>query len=74
VLVDRRGFGPRGGWWTDDAPAFPARLGAGSAGPWSPGWSGDQKAWARENLAYWCDDDGFPAAGETDERRPTLWS
>ncbi len=74
VLVDRRGFGPRGAWWTGDAPAFPPRLGGGAASPWSTSWTADQKAWGRENLAFWCDDDGYPATGETDERSPTIWS
>ncbi|WP_025322255.1 hypothetical protein [Deferrisoma camini] len=74
VLVDRRGFGPRGAWWSEDNPVFPARLGGGPAAPWDPNWTAEQKAWARENLGYWSDDDGYTAPGDADSLNESVWS
>lgn len=59
VLSDWRGFGDRGAWVTEAAPAFPTELGGGSAETWAEGWTAAQKAYARRNLAFVADPYGF---------------
>jgi len=44
---------------TEDSPVFPDSLGGGSASAWDSDWTEDQKSWARQNIGYITDDNGF---------------
>jgi len=44
---------------SDDSPVFPDSLGGASCDAWDSGWSNEQKAWARQNIGYITDDNGF---------------
>lgn len=70
---DQRGARDRCGYWTDDSPTFPARLGGGAASPWSSAWTAEQKAWARQNLGYWTDDHGFADPADPDSYLGSVW-
>ena len=54
-----RGFNIESGFWSDSSPLFPAYLGGGDASSWDDTWTILQKTWAKENIGYWTDDNGF---------------
>lgn len=72
LLGDNRGFADRPGFWTVDAPTFPASLGGGSAEFWDAGWTVEQKTWARQNVGYWLDDNEF-ADDDRDSYKGSVW-
>ena len=66
------GFGYPG-HWTEEAPAFPASLGGGSAAAWDPAWTAEQKAHAKQNFGYWCDEDGFADPTDPESFLASTW-
>ena len=70
LVGNRRGFGDTVGFYSIDAPTFPADLGGGSAETWSAGWTVEQKKWARENIMYLTDDNELAEATDVQSFRP----
>ena len=62
ILGDLHGFGIEAGFLSDDAPVFPDSLGGATAAAWDDAWSDTLKAWARQNIGYISDDNGFADA------------
>lgn len=79
VLSDFHGMGDQTGWWTAAAPTLPTRFaalagyGAGAASPWNAAWHADIKKWARQNLGYWTDENGFAVSTDPDSYIPSAW-
>jgi hypothetical protein len=74
VCGNVRGMDSEPGFFTDDPPSFPSRLG-GTITAWDTAWSDDQKQWADENLAFWADDDGYSDSGQdATGHNITVWS
>lgn len=73
------GIGDEVGFWTANSPTLPTRFsalagyGAGVASPWNKNWHSDIKAWARANLGYWTDDNGFADSTDPDSRIAGAW-
>ena len=63
--IDNFGFRDKPGYWCADSPAFPAELGGATITAWDDTWTEPQKFWARENLGFWTDDNGY--ADSTDD-------
>jgi len=68
-----------GFWWGTNAVdnrTFPAALGGGTTDPWDDEWTEDQKAWARQNVGYWCSDTGFAddVTPDPDSYLPSTWT
>ena len=57
--TDNFGFRDFSGFWTADSPTFPAELGGATITTWDDTWTDAQKLWARENLGFWTDDNGY---------------
>jgi hypothetical protein len=74
--IDVFGYRDEPGFWADDSPTFPTSLGGGTITAWDDTWTDDQKDWARENIGFWTDDDGY--ADVTDDPLqsylPSTWS
>lgn len=66
VLGDLHGYGIEAGFLSVDSPVFPDSLGGGSAEGWDAGWTDAQKAWARQNIGYISDDNGFADSTDPD--------
>lgn len=73
VLSDFHGMGDQTGYWTTESPTFPASLGGGSCAAWSSAWTTAQKAWARQNLGFWTDENGFADSADPDSYIPSAW-
>lgn len=64
-----REYGRRCGFWVDDAAVLPERFaaeagyGSGSL-VWNPLWSDAIAAWARQNVGYWTDENGFACTAD----------
>jgi hypothetical protein len=67
------------GFWVDDAPVLPSRFsglagyGTGDAGNWNKDWDPEIKAWARQNMGFWCDENGYADPTDPDSRLPSTW-
>jgi hypothetical protein len=57
-----------GTWMTSGALAFPAELGGGAITAWNKLWTNEQKVWARDNIGWWCGDDGLIDPVDADSR------
>jgi len=53
---------------------FPASLGGGSAEFWDAGWTDEQKAYAKQNFGYWCDEDGFADPADPESYLCSTWA
>jgi hypothetical protein len=73
TVSDWRGFGNRPGFWVIDSPVFPATLGGGAASPWDNTWTDAQKAWAKQNVGYWMDDDEFMDSNDLGSYKASVW-
>lgn len=73
VLGNLHGMGNTVGFWVSDTPTFPSRLGGGSCAAWSSVWTDAQKAWARQNVGYWTDDNGFADSADPDSFMAGAW-
>lgn len=67
------------GFWMDDAPIIPTRFseyagyGTGDAENWNKDWATEIKAWARQNMGFWCDENGYADPTDPDSRLPSTW-
>lgn len=73
VLGDLHGF-KTSGYWVGDATVFPDSLGGGSTAAWDATWTAAQKAWARENVGYWTDDNGLASVADPDSLNLSKWT
>lgn len=79
TVTDLRGHGDESGFWVSDAATLPARFstlagyGAGSL-TWNKNWHPDIKKWARQNVGYWTDDNGFADPTDPDSFIPSSWT
>jgi hypothetical protein len=79
VLGNQRNFAGRAGFWVTDAGALPTRFasltgyGTGSL-VWNASWDPQIKRWARENVGYWTDENGFASSTDPDSFIPSSWS
>jgi hypothetical protein len=77
-LGDLRGFDDAVGHWVDDAATLPARFsalagyGVGSL-VWNSAWHPEIKRWARQNVGYWTDANGFADSADPDSFIPSSW-
>lgn len=68
---DLRGWGRDSGHWVADADTLPTRFanlagyGSGSLA-WNASWDDEIKAWARQNVGYWTDANGFANSSDPD--------
>ena len=78
VLGDMRGMGDRVGWWVS-SPTLPtsfaslAGYGSGDASTWNSAWDAEIKRWARSNVGYWTDANGFASSTDPDSFIPSSW-
>lgn len=79
VLGNQRNFAGRAGFWVADSDVLPTRFaglagyGAGSL-VWNASWATEIKQWARENVGYWTDENGFANSADPDSYIPSNWS
>lgn len=79
VLGNLRGYEDRPGWWVDSAATLPSQFaslagyGSGSL-VWNASWHPDIKRWARNNVGYWTDDNGFANSSDPDSFIPSMWT
>lgn len=73
VLSNWHGLNDYAGYWAEDTPLFPSYLGGGSCEVWSSAWTTEQKKWARENLGYWTDDNGFIDSDDPESYLGSVW-
>jgi hypothetical protein len=77
-LGNLRGWGDAPGFWVADAAVLPTRFAsltgyaAGSL-VWNAAWDDEIKAWARQNVGYWTDDNGFADSDDPDSFIPSAW-
>jgi hypothetical protein len=57
--TDSYGLRDEPGFWTADSPSFPDDLGGATITAWDDTWSDAQKLWARENIGFWEDGNGY---------------
>lgn len=73
-----RGFEDAVGFWVADADVLPARFaplagyGAGSL-VWNASWHPEIKLWARQNVGYWTDANGFADPADPQSFIPSCW-
>ena len=66
-----RNWGQDNGFWSADAPTL--EDGVTAASPWSAAWTDDQKTWAKQNIGYWTDANGFADPADPDSFIPSTW-
>lgn len=80
TLGDMHGLGDRSGFWvgTPAAAKLPTRFanltgyGTGDL-DWNSAWDSEIKNWARQNVGYWVDDNGFAAPTDPDSYIPSSY-
>lgn len=78
ILGNLRGFGDTPGFWVADADVLPTRFAAlagyGSGDlTWNIDWDEEIKTWARQNVGYWTDANGFADPDDPDSFIPSVW-
>lgn len=78
TLGNLRSFEDAPGFWVDSAAALPTRFAAlagYNAGvlPWDIDWHIDIKVWARQNVGYWTDANGFADTDDPQSFIPSCW-
>lgn len=77
-LGNLRNWADAPGFWVSDAAVLPTRFatltgyGAGSL-VWNAAWDAEIKTWARQNVGYWTDDNGFADPADPDSFIPSAW-
>lgn len=77
-LLNNHGLGDRAGFWVSDAAVLPTRFsdldgyGLGSL-VWNDAWDPEIKKWVRQNVGYWCDDNGFASVTDPDSLNVSTW-
>lgn len=78
VVGNLRNYADTPGFWVDDAALLPSRFqglagyGAGLLN-WNSAWDAEIKKWARQNVGYWTDANGFAATADADSFLPSVW-
>ena len=78
TLMDSHGLGDSAGFWVDAAATLPSRFsalagyGAGSL-VWNDAWDDEIKQWARQNVGYWTDGNGFASPTDPDSLLCSTW-
>lgn len=73
-----REWGSRAGFWVSDSAALPTRFaseagyGSGSL-VWNANWSSTIKRWAKQNVGYWTDANGFANSADPDSFMQSTW-
>lgn len=73
-----RGWEDRPGFWVGDSDVLPTRFaslagyGSGSL-VWNINWHAEIKRWARQNVGYWTDDNGFADPDDPESFIPSAW-
>jgi hypothetical protein len=57
-----RNWGRDSGLWGAASITFPSLLGGATITAWDDTWTDAQKAWARQNVGFWTNDNGFADA------------
>lgn len=78
TLGNLRNFEDSPGFWVADADALPTRFAAlagynGGVLPWDIDWHIDIKIWARQNVGYWTDANGFADSDDPHSFIPSCW-
>lgn len=79
LLGNLRGFADAGGFWAGALEALPTRFagltgyGAGSL-VWNASWAPEIKRWARQNVGYWTDDNGFADPTDPESFLASTWT
>lgn len=77
-LGNLRAWSDAPGFWVSDAATLPTRFatltgyGAGSL-VWNAAWDSEIKKWARQNVGYWTDDNGFANSADPESFIPSAW-
>jgi hypothetical protein len=66
-----RNWGADAGFWSADSPTL--EDGVTAASPWSSAWTDAQKTWAKQNVGYWTDANGFADPADPDSFIPSTW-
>ncbi len=78
IVGNLRAFEDAPGFWVADADVLPSRFasltgyGAGSL-VWNVLWDDTIKQWARQNVGYWTDENGFAASADPDSFMTSVW-
>ena len=77
-LGNLRGYADSAGFWVADAAVLPtdfAALTGYSAGSlnWNASWDDEIKTWARQNVGYWTDANGFAGTTDPDSFMGSVW-
>lgn len=79
VLGDLRGLKDTPGFWVGDSEALPVEFagldgyGSGSV-EWNDAWDPTIKQWARNNIGYWTDDNGFADTTDHASHLASTWT
>lgn len=78
VCGDMRGLSSEPGFWVADAATLPSHLstetgyGAGAL-TWNASWSDAIKTWAKQNVGYWTDANGFATTTDAGSHMGSTW-
>lgn len=78
VLGNQRGFSDTPGFWVDDSASLPSRFsaltgyGTGSI-VWNKLWDAEIKTWAKQNVGYWTDENGYADPTDPDSYLTSTW-
>ena len=79
VAGDNRSYGSKPGFWVANADVLPTRFstlagyGAGSLA-WNASWHDTIKQWARQNVGYWQDTNGFATTTDDESNLASIWT
>lgn len=78
TLGNLRGYAQRSGFWVAGTATLPARFsgltGYGTGGlEWNDFWSETIKTWAKQNVGYWTDSNGFAGTGADSKHSIYIW-
>jgi hypothetical protein len=79
IVGNLRAFEDAPGFWVGNSDVLPTRfasLTGYSAGSlvWNTSWDPEIKAWARKNVGYWTDANGFAATADADSFMTSIWT
>lgn len=78
VVGEQRGLYDTAGFWVDDQAKLPeeflelAGYGTGSL-DWNDNWDPIIKRWVKQNVGYWCDDNGFASPTDPESQMISTW-
>ena len=73
-----REWGAVSGFWVSDSSALPTRFSAetgygSGSNTWNSSWSDTIKNWAKQNVGYWTDANGFADSSDPDSCMESTW-